>query len=233
MNSPKISKRLLCAANFARTGEFIADVGTDHAYLPIYLYTKGIIRGAVVSDINEGPIERAEKNIREFSCEKKITPILCDGLAKIGEYSPDTVFILGMGGELIVNIISNAEWLKKNGTRLVMQAMTHTEILREYLINNGFEISDEAIVEDSKIYQITVATYNCNANITKADKLELRFGKINLLKREPILLKALMREKEILGARLDGKKKAGLDGGEDAELLSLIENYLEENKNTI
>ena len=225
MNSPKISKRLLCAADFAQKGDFIADVGTDHAYLPIYLYTKGIIKGAVVSDINEGPIQRAAKNIREFSCESQITPILCDGLSKIGEYSPDTVFILGMGGELIVNIILNAEWLKKNKTRLVMQAMTHTEILREYLINNGFEIINEAIVEDSKIYQITVAVYS--GNFAEADKLELRFGKINLSKREPILIKALIREKEILCARLDGKKKAGLDGGEDAELLEMIENYLD------
>ena len=224
MNSPKITKRLLCAASFAQKGEFIADVGTDHAYLPIYLCVNGIISGAVVSDINEGPIERAEKNIRDFSCEKKITPILCDGLSKIGEYSPDTVFILGMGGELIVNIISNAEWLKKNGTRLVMQAMTHSEILREYLINNGFEITDEAIVEDSKIYQITVAEYN--GNIDKSNKLELRFGKINLQRRDPILIQALKREKEILFARLEGKKKAGIDGGEDAELLVMIENYL-------
>ena len=60
MNSPKISKRLLSAANFAQKGDFIADVGTDHAYLPIYLYTQGVIKGAVVSDINEGPIERAK-----------------------------------------------------------------------------------------------------------------------------------------------------------------------------
>ena len=225
MNSPKISKRLLCAADFAQKGDFIADVGTDHAYLPIYLYTKGIIKGAVVSDINEGPIQRAAKNIREFSCESQITPILCDGLSKIGEYSPDTVFILGMGGELIVNIISNAEWLKKNKTRLVMQAMTHTEILREYLINNGFEIINEAIVEDSKIYQITVAVYS--GNFAEADKLEMRFGKINLSKREPILIKALKREKAILFARLEGKKKAGIDGGEDAELLEMIENYLD------
>ena len=224
MNSPKISKRLLIASSFAKKGEFIADVGTDHAYLPIYLYTNKIIRGAIVSDINEGPIERASKNIREFSCENKIIPVLCDGLSKIEEYSPDSVFILGMGGELIANIISNAEWLKKNKTRLIMQAMTHSELLREYLIKNGFEITDEAIVEDSKIYQITVAEYT--GNITDANKLELRFGKINLQRREEILLRAMQREKEILEARLRGKEKAGLDGGDDAELLVMIEEYL-------
>ena len=224
MNSPKISKRLFLAASFARKGEFIADVGTDHAYLPIYLYTNKIIRGAVVSDINEGPIERAAKNISDFSCGGAIVPILCDGLSKIEEYSPDSVFILGMGGELIVNIISKAEWLKKNKTRLIMQAMTHSEVLREYLIKNGFEITDEAMVEDSKIYQITVAEYT--GNITDADKLELRFGKINLQKREDILICAMQREREILAARLRGREKAGLDGGEDAELLAMIEEYL-------
>ena len=224
MNSPKISKRLFLAASFARKGEFIADVGTDHAYLPIYLYTNKIIRGAVVSDINEGPIERAAKNISDFSCGGAIVPILCDGLSKIEEYSPDSVFILGMGGELIVNIISKAEWLKKNKTRLIMQAMTHSEVLREYLIKNGFEITDEAMVEDSKIYQITVAEYT--GNITDADKLELRFGKINLQKRADILICAMQREREILAARLRGREKAGLDGGEDAELLAMIEEYL-------
>ena len=226
MNSPKISKRLLCAASFANKGELIADVGTDHAYLPIYLYTSGIISGAVVSDINEGPIERAAKNIREFSCEGKIIPVLCDGLSKIKEYSPDTVFILGMGGELIVNIISNAEWLKKNGIRLVMQPMTHPEILREYLISNGFEISDEAMVDDSKIYQIIVAKYT--GIVSEADKLELRFGKINLNERKNILIRAMNREKQILGARLEGKRKAGLDGGEDLEIFNMIDTYLKQ-----
>ena len=224
LKAPKISKRLLLAASFARKGDFVADVGTDHAYLPIYLYKSGIIRGAVVSDVNEGPIVRAANNIAEFSCKGAIIPLLSDGLCKIDEYSPDTVFILGMGGELIVNIISNAEWLKKNGIRLVMQAMTHSEILREYLLANGFEIIDETIVEDSKIYQITVAKYT--GKVSNASKLELRFGKINLQRREPILLDALKRETEILGARIAGKQIAGLDGGEDSELLAMIEDYL-------
>lgn len=226
MNFPKLSKRLSCAASFVRKGDFIADVGTDHAYLPIYLCVQGMIRGAVVSDINEGPIERATKNIAEFSCQKNIQPVLCDGLSKIGEYSPDSVFILGMGGELIVNIISSAEWVKEKRVRLVMQAMTHPEILREYLIKNGFEIIDEAIVEDSKIYQVTVAEYS--GVISDANILELRFGKINLLRRESVLLDALERERKILAKRLAGKQKAGLDGGEDAELLAAIEKYLED-----
>lgn len=223
MNSPKLSKRLLAAASFAAKGDFVADVGTDHAYLPIYLYLQGRIRGAVVSDINEGPIERAKRNIIEFSAENAIIPILSDGLSKIDEYSPDTVFILGMGGELILNIISNAEWLTKKRPRLVLQPMTHPEILRAFLFENGFEITDELLVDDGKIYQIIEARYT--EKNTNANALELRFGKINISRREPLLCDALKRESDILEARVKGKSIAGLDAGEDGELLEMIRNF--------
>ena len=225
VNSLKLSKRLACAAAFARKGDFIADVGTDHAYLPIYLYKAGIIKGAVVGDINQGPIDRAKANICEYSCKDAIVPILSDGLCKIDEFSPNTVFILGMGGELIVNIISKAEWLKENKTRLVLQPMTHAEILREYLFDNGFEILEEALVEDGKIYQIIVAEYT--GNISSACAIEYLFGKINLIRKEPLLLLALEKEISVLSARIDGKRRAGLDGGDDAELLKAIEKYKE------
>lgn len=223
MSFPKISKRLLCAASFAQKGDFVADVGTDHAYLPIYLYTKGIIKGAVVSDINEGPIGRAKENILEFSCEGAVIPILSDGLYRIDQYSPDTVFILGMGGELILNIISSAEWVKKKRPRLVLQPMTHSELLRAYLFDNGFEITEELLVEDGKIYQIIVTEYT--EKRTDYNALELRFGKINLSRREPLLLCALSRESEILSARIEGRKSAGLDGGEDEALFKMIKKY--------
>lgn len=225
MDSLKLSKRLAISASFARKGDFIADVGTDHAYLPIYLYRAGIIKGAVVGDINQGPIDRAKANIRKYSCNSAIIPVLSDGLCKIDEFSPDTVFILGMGGELIVNIISKAEWLKDKKTRLVLQPMTHSEILRAYLFQNGFEIVDEALVDDGKIYQIIVAEYT-GIN-TCADALELFFGKINLSKKESLLLVALNKEISVLSARIDGKRRAGLEGGEDANLLAEIEKYKE------
>ena len=226
MSFPKISKRLLCAASFAQKGDFVADVGTDHAYLPIYLYTKGIIRGAVVSDINEGPIRRAKENILEFSCENAVFPILSDGLYRIDQYSPDTVFILGMGGELIANIISSAEWVKEKKPKLVLQPMTHRELLRSYLFENGFEITDETLVEDGKIYQIIVAEYT--GRPTEATRLELFFGKINLQARTELLLSAMKREADVISARLSGKSKAGLDGGDDTALLNQILEYMGE-----
>ena len=159
MKNIKLSKRLLAAAELCRQGSFIADVGTDHAYLPIYLANKGKIRGGVVSDINKGPIERATKNIGEWGLRNKLTPILCDGLTEIAEYDPEDIFILGMGGELIAEIIDKAEFVRKRGVRMILQPMTHSEILRKYLLDNGFEIVDEKLVKEEKIYRIILAEY--------------------------------------------------------------------------
>ncbi len=225
MNFLKISKRLESAAAFVRKGDVIADVGTDHAYLPIYLSMYKMISSAIVTDINEGPIERARRNIAEYSCENAISARLSDGLCGVEAYSPNTVFILGMGGELIARIISDAEWLKEKKVRLVLQPMTHKEILRKYLFENGFSIIDEALVDDGKIYQIMVAEYS--GERCSADILELHFGRINLERREKLLLCDLKKECDILNVRIEGKRKAALDGGEDEILLKKITEYLD------
>ena len=140
MKEQKLSKRLSAAADLCRRGSFIADVGTDHAYLPIYLAEKGYIRGGIVSDINKGPIERARAHIAEADLDSMLTPILCDGLSHLEKYNPEDIFILGMGGELIARIIGDAPFVKRHGVRLILQPMTHPEILRKFLSENGFEI---------------------------------------------------------------------------------------------
>ena len=100
------------AASLVRQGAYIADVGTDHAYLPIALCLEGRVRGGVASDVNEGPILRAKQHINEYGLNKKIAAVLCDGLDKISEYEPTDILVLGMGGELIADIISRAEFTK-------------------------------------------------------------------------------------------------------------------------
>ena len=131
-----------------------------------------------------------------------------------------------MGGELIVNIIASAEWVKEKKPRLVLQPMTHRELLRAYLFESGFEITEETLIEDGKIYQIIVAEYT--GRPTEATRLELFFGKINLQERTELLISAMRREADVISARLLGKSKAGLDGGEDAALLNEILEYMGE-----
>ncbi len=226
MNIPKISKRLEAAASFLRSGAGIADVGTDHAYLPIYLYAAGRIKWGIATDINNGPVERARLNIKGYGI-KDITVIQTDGLYGVEAYAPEDIFILGMGGELIVHIISEAEWLCSPRFRLILQPMTHPEAVRAWLSQNGFSVVDECLVEDEKIYQIICAEYT--GKHTQMSVLELMLGKLNLARGGELVTKLLLHTKAVYQKRIKGKKTAGADYSEDAHIIEKIDKYLTEN----
>ena len=228
MNIPKISKRLEAAASFSQKGARIADIGTDHAYLPIYLYTSGCISGAVASDINEGPVNRARLNVKGFGAQNAIDVVRADGLCGIEKYDPDEIFILGMGGELIARILADAPWIK-SGKRLILQPMTHAEDVREYLWSEGFEILDEKIVEEDKLYRIICAEYT--GKIYSPTESELFFGKEDL-KREggqkELFIKLLLHTKGVYEQRIRGKLMAGADRSDDERMIENIERLIRE-----
>ena len=219
-DTPRISARLLYAANYARQNKRIADVGTDHAYLPIYLLAKGISLGGVVSDINKGPIERAKEHIREWGYCDRLDALLCDGLDKIEPYRPDDIFILGMGGELIADIIMRAPWTKTRGVRLILQPMTHPELLRKALCENGYSIVDEALVKDGKIYQLICAEYTGES--VEQSELELLFGAINLSRRDALCAELLGHWENVLMQRIRGKREADADTSDEERILKMI-----------
>lgn len=226
MNVIKISKRLEAAASFSRRGARFADVGTDHAYLPIYLHATYGSRG-VASDINEGPTERALVNVISHGAKGAIDVVRTDGLNGIEKYCPEDIFILGMGGELIVKIISEAPWLKDEKKRLVLQPMTHPETVRKYLYENGFDIVDEQIIKDDKIYQIICAEYIGQTDLT-LDALELLVGRKNILRGEPILYELLANTKRVFAERVAGKQSAGADTSFELYMLEKINGILED-----
>jgi tRNA (adenine22-N1)-methyltransferase len=226
MNIPKISKRLEAAASFSQNGAKIADIGTDHAYLPIYLYTSGRISGGVASDINEGPVNRARLNIKGYGAQEKIEVIRTDGLCGIEKYEPDEIFILGMGGELIVKILADAPWVK-NGIRLVLQPMTHAEILREYLWREGFAILNEKIVEEDKLYQIICAEYA--GEIYTPTEGETFFGKTDTHRDEEqreLFLKLLLHTRGVYEQRIKGKLTAGADCSAERRMIDRIDEII-------
>ena len=223
MKELKLSKRLSAAAEYCRKGSFIADVGTDHAYLPIYLAKEGYIRGGVVSDINKGPIDRARAHIAEAGLENMLTPVLCDGLSALESFAPEDVFILGMGGELIARIISDAPILAREGVRLILQPMTHPEILRAYLSQNGFEIVAETIIKDDKLYQLICAEYTgVSYELTP---FEMTFGRLNIEGRSPLLYELFDHTKKVMDDRIRGKAISGADTSEEEYFLKEIEKY--------
>lgn len=203
MNEIKLSPRLNAAAEFVREGKTVADVGTDHAYLPIYLVSCGKTPRAVASDINEGPYRRAADNVRAYGLCDRIYVLHCSGLDGIERYSPQDIIICGMGGELIASILEGAPWTKNGNIRLILQPMTHPEALRGFLLGNGYRIVDERLVKEDRIYQIICASYGdgtssdcedslCNERVFSGDTdspyngAELLVGRINARRRTPL-----------------------------------------------
>ena len=225
MNLPKLSKRLRCAADFVRQGAYLADVGTDHAYLPIVLLAEGRICGGVASDINEGPIARAQANICAQGMEGLITAKRCDGLSHLQEDHPEDILILGMGGELIARILGDAPWVKSPSVRLILQPMTHPEVLRKFLLREGFSLVDEVLVKDDKIYQILCAEYTGIPERKPYSELELLLGRGPLRRGGALTDELVSHWKEVLSVRLLGKQSAGTDASEEITLLKQIGEY--------
>lgn len=150
-----MSSRLMAVANAVEKGAVLCDVGTDHAYIPIYLVKNNIIKHAVASDIARGPLIRAGENIKKYGLEDRIKLVLSDGLDNIDLQNIDTVIIAGMGAHLIADIIKRAP---KRGVKYVLQPMTLPEELKRFLFENGFTVTAERLSCDGrKIYNIISA----------------------------------------------------------------------------
>ena len=158
---PQLDNRLALCASFVRNGARLADIGTDHAYLPAALALKGSITSAVASDVRKGPLENAESNILRFGVQDIVRTVLSDGLDGISPEEADDIVIAGMGGELIIKIIDRAEWLRSNDKHLILQPMTRAEELRPYLLGSGFDIVNEkACIQGRKCYSVMLCVYD-------------------------------------------------------------------------
>lgn len=158
MNAQKLSKRLETVASFVPSGAVLADIGSDHAYLPCNLVHKGIVSRAIAGEVVKGPYESAVRQVRTEGLTEKITVRMADGLAAVKiEDNVDTVTIAGMGGPLIVSILEKNSESLTNVTRLILQPNIHAKVIREWALRNGWAILDEVILEeDEKIYEVLV-----------------------------------------------------------------------------
>ena len=149
----ELSPRLAAIAARVPPGFRLADIGTDHAYLPAYLLLEGTIPSAVASDVNRGPLDRGRETARQAGVEEKIDFRLSDGLNGLEANEADVIVIAGMGGELIARILSEAPWTREK--LLLLQPMTAQPELRRWLNGNGYRIEGEAVVrEGQKLYVI-------------------------------------------------------------------------------
>lgn len=159
--SLQLGNRLLSAASFVRQDAYLADIGTDHAYLPVFLLEAGRIRRAVCSDINRGPLSVAEKNVAEAGYSPSVEFLLCDGAAELSGRGITDYAICGMGGELIADIIEHAPHLFTKGVRLILQPMTRQAHLKRYLAERGFiTVGEDFSAEGEKNYLALAVEYD-------------------------------------------------------------------------
>ena len=220
-------KRLETCASFVRRGTVAADIGTDHAYLPIWLIQNGICPKVYASDINDEPIRSAKRNIECLELCDKIITFTGDGLQKIPQSDLGDIIIAGMGGDNIVSIINKADWLRNRKYRLIMQPMSHTERLREYLYSHGYQIiAEKAICESGRLYTIICAEYS-DEKIQFTD-FDIFAGKLD--SNDPCAAALLKKQAGIIRSMAEGAAAKGnaQDAARYSSLAEKIIRYAEE-----
>ena len=154
----KLSNRLKLLASYVPQESIIADIGTDHGYLPVYLVLKGICPRAVAADINQGPLEAARSNILEHKASGLIELRLGNGLEVLQPGEVETIVIAGMGGGTIRDILTASPEVAGTVKRLILQPMADEMELRQYLLKSGWTLREEdLLLEDGRLYVVMVA----------------------------------------------------------------------------
>lgn len=149
-----LTPRLSAAASLIKGGGSVADIGTDHGYLPIYLIQSGKIKSAIAADIGKMPLENAAKSVKEYGLSDKVSLRLSDGLNSFSENEVDEIVFAGMGGTLIAEKLKETSWIKNINLHFIFQPQSRAEDLREYLYSNGFEIGTELATHEGNRYYI-------------------------------------------------------------------------------
>lgn len=226
--------RLLSSLGFLRAGARIVDVGTDHAYLPIYLVERGLVSHALACDINLGPIESARANIRAAGLSDRIDTLQTDGLAGTEYFSPDHILIFGMGGELIARILSDAPWIRTPEISLILQPMSRISYLRRWLLENGFSVTGETLSQKEKYYQTIEARFDPSRarGACEWSEEELLLGKHNIEENAPLFRGFLAHEIRVIETVLRGKQKgAEADTAAEERMLEILRTRLEKINN--
>lgn len=201
----ELSKRLQAVADMVTPGMRLADVGTDHGYIPIYLTQQGVVPSAIAMDINKGPLAKAKEHIEGYGLGKKIETRLSDGLANVTSEEVDSMIAAGMGGGLIIRILSKEKETANGLKELILQPQSEIGKVRAYLCEQGYRIVSENMVwEDGKYYPMMKAV---KGEVENYSPEELEFGKRLLEEKNPVLKQFLEWELEHQGDILSALEK--------------------------
>ena len=201
-----LDARLGAALPFLRGG-VMADVGTDHAYLPIAALQQGLATFAVATDIHKGPAEIAAAHLSANGVgADRAAVLLTDGLHGAEGYHPTDICIFGMGGEMIARIIDEAPWVRDAAVRLLLQPMTKQDTLREYLAQNGFKIVCERLIKTDRLYTLMCAEFD--GQIRTLTAVERLIGQDHPMCDRALTKELILRHIEILNTTREGKRRA-------------------------
>ncbi len=210
-----LSKRLQCLADKIEKGAVVADVGTDHGYIPAWLIQKGICERVIASDIKAGPLQTAINTAKNAGLEDKIDFRLCAGLEKYGPDEFDTAIIAGMGGETVISILEASPWTRDK--KLIIQPQSKLPELRRWMHENAYIINDAELVYDTgRIYLVwQVSGGETSAELSTAtidtqlmEKHDPLLGAYldGLIKRELKILKGMEKGAKVSEVELDAQR---------------------------
>lgn len=213
----ELSRRLQAAASLVTTGHRVVDIGTDHAYIPIYLMQEGRAAFAVAMDINESPLRKAREHVAQSGLEGRIELRLSDGFEKLAPFEADTAVLAGMGGPLMIRILKEYWETTLSLKECILQPQSEIAKVRAFLLEEGFLfIREDMVKDDGKYYpmmKVVVPHAGENSHEEKNqvvtpvwDETELRYGKLLLQMRNPVLKEYLDREYAIRQHILEGLK---------------------------
>ncbi len=191
----ELSKRLHAVAGLVTEGASVADIGTDHGYIPIYLMEKGIAAKVIATDLNKGPLKRAESHIRQKRLKSVIELRISDGLSGIRPGEVDTMIAAGMGGGLVIKILSGGEAVVHTLKSMILQPQSEIYRVRQYVNEHGLRIAEEDMVEEGgKYYPVLKVVHG---DREQYEAWEYLYGKRLIEARHPVLYQYLLRERGI------------------------------------
>lgn len=208
----ELSKRLKMVASLVSEGSRVADIGTDHAYIPIFLVQEGKAPFAIAMDVKQGPLQRAEEHIKNAGLEDTVSVRLSDGLKNLRADEADSAVLAGMGGALMIRILQDNWETTVSLKECILQPQSEVAAVRAFLLEKGFSfLEEEMVYEDGKYYPmmkvrppakdfVSVSESAAVSGKREAgvrlcwNETEIRFGKCLLNKRHPVLKQFLERE---------------------------------------
>ncbi len=187
MTDIKLSKRMETFAHMVDE-ERVADIGCDHAFVSMYLIKTGRAKKVIAMDVKKGPLHIARDNINSHCMGDIIETRLSNGFDKLSVGEVDCAIIAGMGGELMVDIMTRGKVHTDNGIHLILQPQSEPWKVREYLYNIGYEITDEEILIEEGKYYVVIKAIPAKEYINPYNKQELVYGRILIESKHPILI---------------------------------------------